>query len=77
MKTVDIHEAKAPLSRLIDRVNGEPFVIARRGKALVKVAGVEASATPERFGFLAGEIRVPADFDRMGARKIDAIFGID
>jgi prevent-host-death family protein len=37
MQTVNIHEAKTNLSRLIDKaVKGEPFIIAKAGKPLVK-----------------------------------------
>ena len=62
MLTVNIHEAKTHLSRLVDRaVKGEPFVIAKAGKPLVKVVPLE---TPEagqvrRLGFMAGQIAVP------------------
>ena len=76
MKTVNIHEAKTHLSKLIERaVNGEPFVIARAGKPLVRVAALDAPEAPQRFGFLAGEIAVPDDFDRMGEDEILALFG--
>ncbi len=38
MLTVDIHEAEAHLSRLVEQAaQGEPFVIAKAGKPLVKV----------------------------------------
>ncbi len=77
MNTVNIHEAKTQLSRLVDRAaRGETFVIARAGKPLVKVAAVDAPAAPKRLGFLKGEIEVPEDFDRMGEREIAALFGI-
>lgn len=77
MNTVNIHEAKTHLSRLVDRAaRGEAFVIARAGKPLVKVAAVDAPAEPRRLGFLKGEIEVPEDFDRMGEREIAALFGI-
>ena len=77
MVTVNIHEAKTQLSRLVDRaVKGEPFVIAKAGKPLVKVAALDAPATPQRLGFLSGEIAVPKDFDRMGEREIADLFGI-
>ncbi len=77
MNTVNIHEAKTQLSRLVDRAaRGEPFVIARAGKPLVKVSPVDAPAQPKRLGFLKGEIEVPDDFDRMGEREIAALFGI-
>ncbi|HYK04878.1 MAG TPA: type II toxin-antitoxin system prevent-host-death family antitoxin [Thermoanaerobaculia bacterium] len=77
MVTVNIHEAKTQLSRLVDRASkGEPFVIAKAGKPLVKVSALDAPASPQRLGFLAGEIAVPDDFDRMGEAEIEAIFGI-
>jgi prevent-host-death family protein len=76
MVTVNIHEAKTQLSRLVDRaVKGEPFVIAKAGKPLVKVVALDAPATPQRLGFLAGEIAVPDDFNRMGESEIVAMFG--
>lgn len=79
MRTVNIHEAKAQLSRLIDRaVKGEPFIIAKAGKPLVKVTALKTPAAgPVRhLGFLAGEISVPDDFDRMGRDEIVQLFGL-
>lgn len=77
MNTVNIHEAKTQLSRLVDRAaRGEAFVIAKAGKPLVKVSAVDAPSEPKRLGFLKGEIEVPEDFDRMGEREIEALFGI-
>ena len=76
MVTVNIHEAKWQLSKLVDRAaKGEPFVIAKAGKPLVKVTPLEAPAEPRRLGLLAGEIAVPEDFDRMGEAEIAALFG--
>jgi len=76
MVTVNIHEAKTQLSKLVDQaVKGEAFVIAKAGKPLVKVAVLDAPAAPQRLGFLAGEIAVPEDFDRMGEAEIAALFG--
>lgn len=66
MITVSIREAKTRLSKLVDRaVKGDPLIITKAGKPLVKVAAADAPATPQRLGFLAGEITVPDDFDRM------------
>lgn len=76
-RTVNIHEAKTHLSRLIEQAEqGEPFIIARAGKPVVKVTAVDAPAEPalRRTGFLAGQISVPDDFDRMGSDEIAAIF---
>jgi len=76
MVTVNIHEAKTQLSKLVDQaVKGGAFVIAKAGKPLVKVTALEAPAEPQRLGFLAGEIAVPDDFDRMGEAEIAALFG--
>jgi len=76
MVTVNIHEAKTQLSKLVDRaVKGETFVIAKAGKPLVKVSAIDAPPTPRRLGFLAGEIAVPEDFNSMGEAEITALFG--
>ena len=77
MRTVNMHEAKTHLSRLVKAaVEGEPFVIARAGKPMVKVVSIETPdpAAGRRTGFMVGEISVPPDFDRMGAREIEAMF---
>lgn len=76
MRTVDIHEAKTHLLRLVEQAaNGEPFIIAKAGKPLVKVCAIESSTTGERrLGFLDGQIKVPDDFDTMGAEEIERLF---
>jgi len=75
MRTVNIHEAKTHLSKLVDAAaNGEPFVIAKAGKPLVKVTALDAPTAPRRFGFLIGDFSVPDDFDRMGEAEISAMF---
>ena len=77
MRIVNMYRAKTHLSRLVrEAVEGDPFIIARAGKPLVKVVSVEAlkSTMSRRTGFLAGRITVPDDFDRMGAREIEANF---
>jgi prevent-host-death family protein len=76
MVTVNIHAAKTQLSKLVDQAaKGEPFVIAKAGKPLVKVTALDAPSTRKRLGFLRGEIAVPDDFDRMGEVEIEALFG--
>ncbi|MBK5258404.1 MAG: type II toxin-antitoxin system prevent-host-death family antitoxin [Thermoanaerobaculia bacterium] len=76
MVTVNIHEAKTQLSKLVDQAaKGESFVIAKAGKPLVRVAALDAPSSPQRLGFMAGEIAVPKDFDRMGESEIEALFG--
>jgi prevent-host-death family protein len=76
MTTVNMHEAKTQLSKLVERaVRGEPFVIARAGTPVVRVAALDAPTAPRRIGFLAGEIDVPDDFNTMSAGEISALFG--
>ena len=77
MRTVNMHEAKTHLSRLVkDAAAGEPFIIARAGKPVVKVMAVNAPDVGQssRLGFLAGQIAVPDDFDRMGESEIRDMF---
>lgn len=78
MRTVNIHEAKTQLSRLVDAAaKGEPFIIAKAGKPLVKVVPIDAPAAPRRLGFMRGAFTVPDDFDTMGQEEIEAMFGVN
>jgi prevent-host-death family protein len=80
MRTVNIHEAKTHLSRLVDQAaRGEPFVIAKAGKPLVRVTALDAPTAGQvrRLGFMEGQITVPDDFDRMGNAEIARLFGGD
>jgi prevent-host-death family protein len=69
MRIVNIHEAKTHLSKLVELASkGEPFIIAKAGKPLVKVTPLDAPQIPKfrRLGFMEGQGRIPEDFDRMG-----------
>ena len=80
MKIVNIYSAKTHLSRLADRAaKGERFVIAKAGKPLVKVVPLDAPGPAEvrRMEFLAGQIAVADDFDRMGEVETGRLFGIE
>jgi prevent-host-death family protein len=77
MKTINIHQAKTQLSKLVkEAFDGEPFVIAKAGKPMVKVTALNAPLGKQikRLGFMAGQISVPDDFDRMGQEEIDRLF---
>jgi prevent-host-death family protein len=77
MKSYNIHEAKTHLSRLIDKAaKGETFVIAKAGKPMVRVIALDSPepAQKKRFGFMAGKIKVPDDFNTLGAREIQKLF---
>jgi len=77
MKIVNIHQAKTQLSKLVEQAaKGEPFIIAKAGKPVAKVTALSAPTGAEvrRLGFLAGQIVVPDDFDRMGSEEIERLF---
>lgn len=74
MKTVNIHEAKTHLSRLLEDVaKGESFVIAKAGKPVAKLSPLVESA-PKRIGFMKGQFTVPDDFDTMFQKEIEEMF---
>lgn len=78
MLTVNIHEAKTHLSRLIEQAaKGDSFIIAKAGKPMVKVMALDApgAGAARRLGFMAGQIVVPDDFDSMGSAEIESLFG--
>jgi prevent-host-death family protein len=77
LRIVNIQEAKAQLSKLVDlAAKGESFIIAKAGKPLVKVTAIEAPdlAPMRRLGFLQGQIAVPEDFDEIGRSDIESMF---
>lgn len=77
MLTVNIHDAKTQLSRLVEQAaRGESFIIAKAGKPKVKVVPLTDSEMPtaQRLGFMCGEFVVPDDFDRLGRKEIEALF---
>ncbi len=74
MKTVNIHEAKTHLSRLLEGVaNGESFVIAKAGKPVAQVTPI-VEKVQRRIGFMEGQFEVPDDFNTMFAEEIRSMF---
>jgi prevent-host-death family protein len=73
MQTVNIHEAKTQLSRLLSRVEaGESIVIARNGKPVAQL--VPISSRPRRPGRLKGKLRIHTDFDAPLPEEMAAAF---
>ena len=71
MQQYNIHNAKTNLSALVDKAAaGDSFIIAKAGKPMVKVIPISPQKAVKRIGFLEGQIKVPADFDRMGQAEI-------
>lgn len=77
METFNIHEAKTHLSRLVEKAaKGEPFIIAKAGKPMVKVVPLEPPEEKKikRVGMLEGQFNIPEDFDRMFEDEIAEMF---
>jgi len=75
MRVINIHVAKAHLSRPEEgAAAGDALVIAEAGKPVGQVMATPPTP-PRRRAFLAGEIQVPDDFDRMGEAEIKQLFG--
>lgn len=82
MRTVNMHDAKTNLSRLVEgATKGEHFIIARAGKPLVKVVALEAgddtdaaAKAKRRFGFMRGEFTVPDDIKTPFKDEIEEMF---
>ena len=75
MKTVNIHDAKTHLSRLVeDAAKGKPFVIAKAGKPMVKVVPLEEAPKKRRIGVLDGQFFIPDDLDQGMDKEIEDLF---
>lgn len=76
IRTINIHQAKTHLSRLVEEAaKGEPFIIAKAGRPMVKVTPLEEAPKPKsRLGFMAGQMKIPDDFDTMGQEEIIRLF---
>jgi prevent-host-death family protein len=60
----DLHEAKASLSRLVDRAaSGEEIILSKAGKPLAKIVPFNRSPEPRQPGGWEGKIRISDDFD--------------
>ncbi len=64
MRQINIHEAKTHLSRLVEDVaRGDEIVIAKAGKPVARLVGIETDRAPRRRGLLKGKIWIADDFD--------------
>ena len=75
--TVNMHEAKTHLSRLVERaVEGEEVIIAKAGKPLVRLVPVGQAVvdTSKRLGGLRGQLTIPEDFKGFMKDEIEAMF---
>ena len=73
--TVNIHEAKTHLSRLVEQAaKGQEFVIAKAGRPMVRVVLIEPMPEVRALGFLAGKGIITADVKAAFQADIDAMF---
>lgn len=64
MTVVNLHAAKTHLSRLVDAAAaGEEVIIAKAGKPVAKLVALDAPPRKRVLGLLAGQFKVPDDFD--------------
>ncbi len=64
LETVNVHEAKTHLSRLLERVErGEEIVIARAGKPVARLVAVEPPLGRRPIGRDRGRVWTSPDFD--------------
>lgn len=77
MITVNIHDAKTHLSRLVERAaSGETVVIAKAGKPVAKLVPLEQPKvdTSRRLGGLQGQLTIPDDFKGFMKDEIEETF---
>lgn len=64
MSSINIHEAKTHLSRIVEEVaGGKEVLIAKAGKPMARLCPLEPPRAEIRFGVLKGKIRIGKDFD--------------
>ena len=72
---VNIYQAKAQLSRLVDRAAaGHEVVIARAGRPVARLVALREPARKVRYGLLKGKFKVPDDFDAPLPADVLALF---
>jgi prevent-host-death family protein len=77
-RTVNVHEAKTQLSRLLQAVErGETVIIARAGKPVARLVGAEEAPVLRKPGAWKGRIRMSDDFDDPLPEFDEAIYGPD
>lgn len=70
MTTVNIHQAKTHLSRLLEQVQGgKQFLIAKSGRPVARLMPLADAPRPKKLGLLKGRVRVPAQFNAPPARR--------
>ena len=78
MTTVNMHEAKSQLSRLVEKaLAGEEVIIGKAGKPLVKLTPIVKDESPRLPGRFKGQIRIADDFDAVDESLVSIFEGED
>ncbi|MDO8377292.1 MAG: type II toxin-antitoxin system Phd/YefM family antitoxin [Aquabacterium sp.] len=74
MLTVNVHEAKSQLSKLLEAVEaGQEVTIARAGRPVARLVGL-VGKPPRHLGALIGKLNIPEDFDDPLPEPVLALF---
>jgi prevent-host-death family protein len=77
-KSVNIHEAKTHLSRLVEQAAaGKEFIIAKAGKPLARLMPLAVPVRTKNLGLLKGKLEVPDDFNAPLSEATLALFERD
>ena len=77
IKTINMHEAKTQLSRLVEEAAaGTEIVIAKAGRPRARLVPCGPAAKPRRPGALKGRLRIRADFEAPLPPDIARPFGV-
>ena len=75
MKTVNVHQAKTQLSRLLRAVaTGEEIIIANRGVPVARLSSAVEEKPKRKLGDMAGQIWIADDFDAPLSGDLLALF---
>jgi prevent-host-death family protein len=71
--TVNVHEAKTHLSRLLEQAHaGEEVILAKAGKPYARLVPLPAELPPRSPGRLKGQVDTSRFFDPLPAAELDA-----
>ncbi|MEX2535337.1 MAG: type II toxin-antitoxin system prevent-host-death family antitoxin [Trueperaceae bacterium] len=80
MRVTNISEAKANLSKLVERaIRGEEVVIGKAGKPVAKLVPFDVDNQPRDLdqGIWEGEVRIAEDFDELPDEFLQLFTGVE
>ena len=76
MELVNLHQAKAHLSSLVQKAAlGEEIILCKAGKPMAKLVQYEQPATPRRAGAWKGKVVIAEDFNTLPDDMLNAFKG--